>query len=132
MPEFVLGTAVSSSKASVETQLQPFIKWIEKKRGLAGRWMQDVSRVVLAYAALTDWRIDPATGLEMHWKALTESDGRLTLDTVTWAHGAGIIDNEGARRLLAISTYDLTPVPPQFRRGEKRRAFDEWDNLGFS
>ncbi len=102
IPEFVLGTAVSSSKASVETQMQPFVKWIEKKRGLAGGWMLDLSRVVLAYAALIDWRIDAGSALEMHWKALTESDGRLTLDTVTWAHGAGIIDDEGARKLLAI------------------------------
>ena len=103
IPEFVLGTAVSSSKASVETQLQPFVQWIEKKRGLAGGWMLELSRVVLAYAAVTDFRIDPATPLEMQWKALSESDGRLTLDTVTWAHGAGIIDDEGARKLLAIS-----------------------------
>ncbi|MBI1257591.1 MAG: hypothetical protein GC204_08985 [Chloroflexi bacterium] len=102
IPEFVLGTAVSSSKASVETQLQPFVKWIEKKRGLAGGWMRDLSRVVLAYAAVSDWRIDAATPLAMNWKALTESDGRLTLDTATWAHGAGLIDDEGARQLLAI------------------------------
>jgi hypothetical protein len=102
IPEFVLGTAVSSSKASVETQMQPFVKWIEKKRGLATGWMLDLSRVVLAYAAATDFRIDAGTPLEIAWKPLTESDGRLTLDTVTWAHGAGVIDDEGARKLLAI------------------------------
>ena len=119
----MLGTAVSSSKASVETQLQPFVKWIEKKRGLAGSWMLELSRVVLAYAALTDWRIDAAAALEMHWKALTESDGRLTLDTVTWAHGAGIIDDEGAKRLLAIERVNPSPPAPLPRkRGEGRRT----------
>ena len=107
IPEFVLGTAVSSSKASVETQMQPFVKWIEKKRGLAAGWMLEVSRVVLAYSALIDWRIDAGTGLEIGWKALTESDGRLTLDTVTWAHGAGLIDDEGAREMLAMSSERL-------------------------
>ena len=82
--------------------MAPFVKWIEKKRGLAGSWMVEIARVVLAYLAVTDFRIDAGTPLEIAWKALTESDGRLTLDTVTWAHGAGIIDDEAARRMLAI------------------------------
>ncbi len=103
LPEFVLGMAVSSSKASVETQLEPFVKWIVKKRGLAASWMFETARVVLAYLAATDFRIDAGAPLEIVWKALIESDGRLTLDTVTWAHGAGLIDDEGARKLLAIS-----------------------------
>ncbi len=104
LPEFILGTAVSSSKASVETQMEPFVKWIEKKRGLAASWMIETARVALAYLAVTDFRIDPNMPLDIAWHALTESDGRLTLDMVTWAHGAGLIDDEGARKLLAIGS----------------------------
>jgi hypothetical protein len=83
--------------------MQPFVKWIEKKHGLAESWLFDLARVVLAYLSVIDWRIDPAARLEIGWSALTESDGRLTLDTVTWAHGAGVIDDATAKKLLAIS-----------------------------
>jgi hypothetical protein len=103
LPEFVLGTAVSSSKASVETQMEPFVKWIEKKRGLAESWLLELARVVVAYLAATDWRINPETTLRIGWSPLTEQDGRLRLDTVTWAHGAGVIGDDEARRALAIS-----------------------------
>ena len=102
LPEFILGTAVSSSKASVETQMEPFVRWIEKKRGLAQSWMFELARVVIGYLALTDFRIDPTTPLGITWRSLTESDGQLTLATVTWAHGAGLIDDETARRMLAM------------------------------
>jgi hypothetical protein len=103
LPEFVLGSAVASSKASVETQMQPFVKWIEKKRGLAESWLIEVARVVLAHLALIDWRIDAAVALKIGWMPLTEEDGRLRLDTIRWAHGVGIIGDEDARKLLAIS-----------------------------
>ncbi len=102
IPEAVWGASIPSSRASAETQMQPFVKWIEKKRGLALEWLIEVARVALAYLALIDRRIDPAMPIEIGWRALSEADGRLTLDTVEWAHGAGIIDDEGARRELQL------------------------------
>ena len=36
IPEAVWGASIPSSRASAETQMEPFVKWIEKKRGLAG------------------------------------------------------------------------------------------------
>lgn len=100
IPEAIWGASIPSSRASAETQMEPFIRWIEKKRGLAESWMLDAARVVLAYLAAVDWRIDAGTGLRIGWAALTEADGRLTLDTVTWAHGAGIIGDDEARQAL--------------------------------
>ncbi len=100
IPEAVWGASIPSSRASAETQMQPFVKWIQKKRGLAERWMIDLARVVLAYAAVIDWRIDAGAMLRIGWAPLTEADGRLALDTVAWAHGAGVIGNDEARQAL--------------------------------
>ena len=70
--------------------------------------MVEVARVALAYAGGDRLAHRRGDGAGIGWQALTESDGRLTLDTVEWAHGAGIIEDEGARKLLAIRNADLT------------------------
>lgn len=103
IPEAVWGASIPSSRASAETQMQPFLKWITKKRGLAESWLIDVARVALATLAVVDWRIDPDAALRIGWKPLTEDDGRLRLDTITWAHGAGVIGDEEAKKRLAMS-----------------------------
>jgi hypothetical protein len=102
IPEAVWGASIPSSRASAETQMQPFIQWIEKKRGLATGWLHELARVVLTYMALTDWRIDPTTSLHIQWTPLTDEDRRLRLDTVSWAHGAGVLDDAEARQALGI------------------------------
>lgn len=102
IPEAVWGASIPSSRASAETQMEPFVRWISKKRGLAESWLFEVARVALAYMALTDWRIDAGAALGIEWAALTAEDGRLALDTVSWAHGAGIIEDEDARELLGL------------------------------
>ncbi len=103
IPEAVWGASIPSSRASAETQMQPFVKWIEKKRGLAESWLMEVARVALAYLSVIDWRIYPETPLRIGWQPLTEQDGRLRLDTVTWAHGAGVIGDDEARRELSLN-----------------------------
>lgn len=104
IPEAVWGASIPSSRASADTQMQPFIQWIEKKRGLAAGWLHELARVVLATMALTDWRIDDAVRLSIQWSPLTDEDKRLRLDTVSWAHDAGVIGDAEAKKLLAISS----------------------------
>jgi hypothetical protein len=107
LPEFAWGGAISSSKASAETQMPPFVKFIEKKRGAAASWMLELARVALAYLRLIEPGLqrDPdvdTANLGITWPALTERDGRLLLDTLSWAHGAGLVDDAGAKKLLAV------------------------------
>ena len=53
--------------------MEPFVKWIEKKRGLAESWLMELARVALAYLAVIDWRINPETPLRIGWQPLTEA-----------------------------------------------------------
>lgn len=103
LPEFAWGGAISSSKASAETQMPPFVKFIEKKRGAAEGWMLQLARVALAYLRLVEPSLQREHDVEtaITWPALTERDGRLLLDTVSWAHGAGLVDDVGARKALS-------------------------------
>jgi len=103
IPEAVWGASIPSSRASAETQMQPFIQMIEARRYLAEGWLRELAAVVLAYGALIDWRIDAHARLKFLWKPLTEDDARLRLDVATWAHGAGIIGDEEARKMMAFS-----------------------------
>lgn len=103
IPEAVWGASIPSSRASAETQMQPFIQMIERRRRLAAAWLRELARVVLAYGALSDWRIDAEAALKIAWEPLSEEDARLRLDVVTWAHGAGIIGDEEARKLVNFS-----------------------------
>lgn len=109
LPEFAWGGAISSSKASAETQMPPFVKFIEKKRGAAEGWMLELARVALAYLRLIAPEVMVYRGdsqfisdeLTITWPALTERDGRLLLDTLSWAHGAGLVDDDGARKAIS-------------------------------
>lgn len=105
VPEFVWGNAIASSKASAESQLEPFIYWIEKKRGFASKWMLNVIEIFIDYLSVYD--VDFMDGLganndfQLTWKPLTK-DGKLTLDTIVWAHKTKLITDDQARALLPI------------------------------
>jgi hypothetical protein len=103
IPEAIWGASIPSSRSSADTQMDPFVRWIEKKRGLAENWLIELARVVLGYVALSDWRVDAETPLKLGWQALKEENGRLRLDVIRWAHEAGIVGDEEARKLLVIS-----------------------------
>lgn len=95
VPEFVMGTAIQSSRASAETQLPVFVKWIEKKRGQAAAWLQELGAIVAATQALPSAVTTPPT---FTWPSLTERDSRLT----QWAYEQGLLDAAGVRAALGV------------------------------
>lgn len=95
VPEFVMGTAIQSSRASAETQMPVFIKWIEKKRGQAAGWLTEMGAVVLALQALPA-KVNATPSFT--WPDLTERDSRLT----QWAYEQGLLDAAGVRAVLGV------------------------------
>lgn len=120
IPEFVWGNAIGSSKASAESQLAPFVRWIEKKRALAQKWLTELLTVVIEVLRNSDPALEAADDLKIEWEALTERDGRLTLDTIVWAHNRGLLTNETALRLAPVSVDDP--------RLEVMKGRKEWEN----
>lgn len=108
LPEFVFGNAISSSKASAEAQMPIFEKFIEARRGEMVGWLTEIAEIALGYLAL----VTPGITIEtptLQWQPITQ-DERMTLDTLTWAHTEGLIDDRTALMLSPIDVDDVDAV----------------------
>lgn len=119
IPEFVLGNAIASSKASAESQMPVFEKFIEGRRGDTAPWLIEIATIVLAYKSL----IEPGVSAEepaLQWQKLTQ-DGRLTLDTITWALAEGLLDERTALMLAPIDVDDIDQVLEKAKEEREER-----------
>jgi len=131
VPEFVWGNAIASSKASAEAQMPPFIKWLEKKRGLAETWMQQVARIVVAYYSIFETRINAQTKIAIQWQPLNEEDGKLILDALKYFHGEqAVIDDKTALELSPLRIENAAKAIEDGRkqREERQAEQDELQN----
>lgn len=117
LPEFVFGNAISSSKASTETQMPVFERFIELRRAQAARWLNETAEIVLGYLSLTTPGITAATPT-LQWPVLAQ-DKRLTLDTLVWALREGLLDDETA---LSLSPLDVQDAPDLVRRARRQQT----------
>ncbi len=118
IPEFVMGTAIASSKASADTQMPVFVKWIEKKRGEVSGWLIDLARVVLAYYSLFERGVSADDVPVIVWSELTNQDGQLTQAAVEWAYAEGLLDDETA---LSLMPFTLENPKDVLARAQKQR-----------
>lgn len=132
IPEFAWGNAIASSKASAETQLLPFIKWIEKKRAQCSGWMTEAARVVLAYTSLWEQGINADAALDIGWEPLTDQDGNLTLNALKWLLAEGLIDELTAITLAPVDIPDPESVLQQARKERDERAANDPAGLDFA
>lgn len=114
IPEFVWGNAIQSSKASSESQMPAFIRWIEKSQLQCQHWLMHAIRVALGYMAISDPRINPDANLYIQWEPLTADDGRLTLDAIDMAIERELITKDEARDLLPLQLANRMPVSQAF------------------
>jgi hypothetical protein len=108
IPEFVMGNAISSSKASAETQMPVFERFIEGQQSDAKDWLTAVSTIALAYLSLVEPGVVAQTP-SLQWRKLTQ-DGRLMLDTIVWAVQAGLLDRRTALMLSPLEVEDIDAV----------------------
>jgi len=121
IPEFILGTAITGSKASAEEQMPPFVRFIEKRQGYAEEWMYELIAVVRELFSLFDPKIDLIAPLRIVWETLTTKDGRLTLDTINWAFSNGLMDEETAVILMPVDVEDPRAMLKQARKEREER-----------
>jgi hypothetical protein len=128
IPEFAWGNAIASSKASAETQLLPFLKWIELKRMDCVGWMTDLARVVLGYYSIFERGVSADDKLTIGWEPLTNEDGSLTLNAIKWMLTEGLIDELTAVKLAPVDIQDAEGTLKKAREeAEERRAEREGD-----
>lgn len=101
IPEFVWGNAIGSSKASAQSQLEPFLKWVVKRRGEAQAWMKELTSLVLSYMSVYD-QLARNQEPVLSWRPIASADGRLTLDSVIWAYNKGMFSKKMALWMLPL------------------------------
>ncbi|MAU11128.1 MAG: hypothetical protein CL607_15015 [Anaerolineaceae bacterium] len=128
LPEFLMGSAIQGSKASAETQMPPFIKFIEKEQKLIEGWVMDLVDLVVAYTRTVAMR-RTATDISVKvlWPKLTDDDHRLTLDTLKWAYGVGLVDDENAVRLMPVEIEDPEAMLAKLKAAADQAAKDRGD-----
>lgn len=122
MPEWVLGNAIASSMASARTQVEPLVKFVEKKRGLARFWVNELAQVALAFMGVADTVVQDVD-LSVRWETLTNEDGTLTLSAIQWLYSEGMIDKETAVQLAPVEIEN--PAEAIERAEQEREARDE-------
>lgn len=108
LPEFIFGNAIASSKASAETQMPVFERFIEMRRTEVAPWLTELATVACALLSLTETGVNADTP-DLQWKALTQ-DGVLTLQAVSWAFTEGLLDERTALTLAPLAVANINEV----------------------
>jgi hypothetical protein len=125
LPEFLLGSAIQGSRASADTQMPPFVKFVEKKQGLCKKWLIELTEIVVGLMSLFDVKIKQGKAT-INFAPLTGKDGSLTLQAVQFGLTNGLIDRETALRLLPLDIDDPLAVleAADKEAAQARDAFD--------
>jgi hypothetical protein len=131
LPEFVFGNAISSSKASAETQLPVFIRFIEMKRAEMAGWMQELAEIALSFISLVNPSAGTAETPALQWEQLDQDDGKLTLEVVAWAFAEHLIDRRTALMLapLDVDDIDVVLAAAETERQERQEEFNQNQDL---
>lgn len=104
-PEFVFGTAVQSSKASVSEQMPILVQKIDSKRGQVTKPLQDLVRAYIdrqirlsnpVYLPLRNQEYD----INISFPDIVDEDKQLTLDSVKFLVEEGILSEKTALEVL--------------------------------
>lgn len=125
LPEFVMGNAISSSKASAEAQMPVFEKFIEGRRAEMVSWLTEIAEIALGYLALMTPGVSTETPA-LQWQPITQ-DERMTLDTLIWSYTEGLIDRRTALMLAPLDIDDVAAVldAADEERAERAAQFPE-------
>lgn len=132
IPELVYGTALGGNRASADTQIGPFVRFLDAKRAMldgkgadkslqldAEGGMYELVDVWLRTKRLTDTRV-VVDAVRSQWPTIDLADENVKLQKVIYAHGINSVDREETLGLL-----NLVPNPPQsVARGMEEKEAD--------
>lgn len=123
IPEFIWGNAIASSKASAESQLPPFVKFIEKIQGQCLYWINDLTAIVVGYLSLFERGVAADDDVLVQWPKLTTQDGALTLNAIKLGLDQGLLTDETALALMPLDIDDpAAEVAKAKQESQERQA----------
>jgi hypothetical protein len=133
-PEYVFGTAVQSSRASVQEQATPLIKKAERKRAqLTDPFRRLAGLALVVRAAALSQRLEPdaAARVALAWPPVTSEDAgekattiKTLVDALVTAMEAGLVSVEAAAETLREQVPSMEEWEPRFgdEPGERERV----------
>lgn len=118
VPEYAWGTAISSSKASAETQIDTLSRYIERLQNEAEDWLLALIDIVIRYAALSDTKIVIEDDVRVEWRPVTDKDGHLILNALEIGADLGVLDQQTIIDQLPLGLRD---TPSILRRAKSER-----------
>lgn len=128
-PEFIFGTAVQSSKASVSEQMPVMVKKAERKQGQLNDPLWELVDVLNFYASKLNTKFEPSIDFEIKWFPILDEDLKLNLDIVKELGAQGVITDSTKLLLLNMGRYvedfDKEIADAQAELGTKQQAADQ-------
>ena len=131
LPEFIFGNAISSSKASAETQMPVFIEYIKMRRSEMSIWLNEIAQVVAVYLSLVSPDLVTQEQPGIQWEQLDHEDGSLTLETIKWAFLEGLIDDKVALMLAPVEFENIDQILEAAKEQNEEKRQSSRDDFSF-
>jgi len=120
-PEFVMGTAVSSSKASVEEQMPVVIRKAERKRGEYTEYFRELIALILDKGNKIDPEVLPSVDFMISWPSIIDDDLKVNIDIVKALSEEGCITDRTKLMLLNIGKY-VSSIDDEIEKAREERT----------
>lgn len=124
IPEGFLGSAIASSQASLNAQLDPLVKFIQKKQTYAKGWVLELMEIVLAFKAIVDTSLSKEKPA-ITWQDLTNKDATTTINAVKLGREEHLLDRETALKQLPLDVDN----PEEVLAAAKKEAEEDQANF---
>ena len=131
LPEFIFGNAITSSKASAETQMPVFIEYIKMRRSEMSLWLNEIAQVVAVYLSLVSPDLVTQEQPGIQWEQLDHEDGSLTLETIKWAYLEGLIDERTALMLAPVEFEEIDQILEAAKEQNEEKRQSSRDDFSF-
>lgn len=123
-PEFVMGTAVQSSKASVSEQMPVAIRKAERKRKEFKNFYRDLFKLVFYLGNKVDPQVLPNPKFSVVWPDILDKDLKLNIDIVKTLSEEGCITDKTKMILLGMDKWvdDLDAEIEEARNENEEKA----------
>lgn len=126
IPEFIWGNAIASSKASADSQLAPFAKFVEARQLSIETWLLPLLALAAAWLKLTNPVLRKEDSVSVVHPPLTDKDDKLTLDAIALGRREQLLDRETALQHMPLDIDDpqavLDAVDAEIEAGEAKLA----------
>lgn len=131
IPDIMLGTEMGQSRSSGEVQIEPFVRFIEKKQMQAEKWLVPLADLVARMLALIEPGFRYTGQPKPRFETLTNEDNTLRFQVVQWAYTEGLIDKAWALKLAPIDIENVEELLEAAEEEQSEREDEKQNEVDF-